>query len=132
MASELALRPRTGAPIDKAARDSAQTTANVAADTRASSGRSDGDVCSRGRVQGIGLDCIVQSGPVLPSRAGLRPVYRTYPASNPGERAPSPWIAVRLHFDCSFGEVVRGWGGVLAGAWPTAACVLSNSRGGVG
>ena len=87
---------------------------NVAADTGASSGQPDGRVCSLRRVQESRLDCIVQSGPDLLSRAGLESVYRTYLATSWGKGSfplDCTLIAVKLHFDCSFGRVVRrrGW-----------------------
>lgn len=78
------------------------------------------DNCSRRWISCPGLDFSLPTGhlrqPV--GRKGSFPLDCTQ-------------IAVKLHFDCSFGRVVGRRGGVLASARPPAACVLGNRTGGV-
>lgn len=78
------------------------------------------DNCNRGRISRPGLDF------------GLPTGHLRKPVGGKGSFPPD-WtqIAVKLHFDRSFGRVVRGRGGVLAIVQPLAACVLGNGRGGV-
>lgn len=79
------------------------------------------DNCNRGRISCPGLDFSPATGRLRQPVGGK--------GSFPRDCSE---IDVRLHSDCRFGRIFRGWGGVPGSARPPAACVLGNRAEAVG